>query len=415
MSERKRIERVVRLAFVFTLALASRAALATTIYLEAENARAGGPELGGSITTPLLIKDDPAASHGSYIEVIAGNDSKTSMPAAEGVTALNFENPDAAATFTIWARVIAPTDGDDSFWLKMDGGSAIKWNEIPLGSAWHWVHVKADGASSPASFTLGTGSHVLKIAYREDGTKLDELIITSDAGFDPNAPLSGPPATPTLSANSGAASLQGTLVSWQEVPGAQSYTLLDDQSNVIAAGLTGHTSIQGDGCFRVMAVGSAGTSALLSNFECANVGEFLQRRFPENFSLTPPMQLVNFDVGTKPGTAESLNAVPAHGRARYDFRVVGPTTIRVWAEVGAPDPNNDSFWVRVDQGAWVKWNNISPVGCVPVHNSDNGGALMSYSLATGSHFVEFAYREIGTTIQRLAPTSITVDFTPCED
>jgi hypothetical protein len=50
-----------------------------------------------------------------------------------------------------------------------------------------------------------------------------------------------------------------------------------------------------------------------------------------------------------------------------------------------------------------------------VHNSDNGGALMSYSLATGSHFVEFAYREIGTTIQRLAPTSITVDFTPCED
>jgi len=409
----KRIGSVVCMSVVFSAALAGPA-LATTIYLEAENGR-GGPEFGNSITTPLLIKDDNLASHGSYVEVIAGNDSKTSMPSTEGVTALGFENPDASATFTIWARVIAPTDGDDSFWLKMDNGSAIKWNEIPLGTSWHWVHVKAEGASNPASFTLGTGSHTLKIAYREDGTKLDELIITSDSSFDPNATLTGPPATPVLFANSASSSLQGLLISWQEVPGAQSYTLMDEQDNVIAAGLTSHTSIQtSGGCFKVVAVGSAGSSAP-SESDCASNDEFLQRRFPGNFSLTPPMQLVASGVGTQPGTAESLNAPPAHGRARYDFRIVGPTTIKVWAEVFAPNPDNDSFWVRVDQGSWIKWNNIENFSCLPVHNSDAGGSVPTFSLTTGSHFIELAYREIGTSLGRLAPTSVTVDFTPCED
>jgi len=405
---------VVGLSVIFLAAIAGRAT-ATTIFLEAENGR-GGPEFGNSITTPLLIKDDNLASHGSYIEAIAGNDSKTSMPATEGVTSLSFENPDASATFTIWARVIAPTDGDDSFWLKMDNGSAIKWNEIPLGSSWHWVHVKADGASNPASFTLGTGTHTLKIAYREDGTKLDELIITSDSGFDPNATLTGPPITPTLSANSESASTQGALISWQEVPGAQSYTLTDDQDNVIAAGLTSHTSVQPNfGCFKVIAVGTAGSSPA-SGFDCASEQDFLQRRFPDNFSLVSPMKLfTGVGIGTQSGTAESLNVVPAHGRARYDFRIVGPTTIKVWAAVGAPDLNNDSFWVRVDQGVWTKWNNIPTSNCVPVHDSDNGSAVKTYSLGTGSHFIEFAYREIGTTISRLAPTSVTVPFTPCDD
>src|SRR5262249_13141305 len=114
------------------------------------------------------------------------------------------------------------------------------------------------------------------------------------------------------------------------------------------------------------------------------------------------------------GTQESLNAPPAHGRGRYDFRIAGPTQIEVWAEVAAPDHDNDSFWVRMDQGPWIKWNNISPVGCVPVSDSDHGCAKVTFEDANGSHFIEFAYREIGTRLGRFAPSE-PGEFPPCED
>jgi hypothetical protein len=415
-------ERMIRNTLVVgALALtlgAGRAALATTIYLEAEAAREGGQnDAHNTITTPLLIKDDAQASDGSYIEVITGNDSKTTMPATEGVTALHFDNPDAQATFTMWARVIAPTDGDDSFWLKMDNGSAINWNGFTLGSSWHWVHVTPNGGGSPSSFTLATGTHTLKIGYREDGTKLDAFIITSDSSFDPNATVTGAPATaPILSPNTESASNAGVMYSWSEVPGATSYQLLDSNDNIVVA-LVGHTIVRTDNnCYKVRAANSFGNGPS-SGLQCAFVGDFLQRRDPDpNMSVTSPMILVGNALGTQSGTAESLNVAPAHGRGRYDFRIVGTTTIKVWAEVGAPNPDNDSFWFRMDQGTWIKWNNIpNDGGCHPVSNSDAGGNPVSFTLSQGSHFFEFAYREIGTVLGRFAPTETTVGFTPCED
>jgi hypothetical protein len=37
--------------------------------------------------------------------------------------------------------VIAPDTAHDSFWVKMDGESWIKWNGIPLGTSWHPAYV----------------------------------------------------------------------------------------------------------------------------------------------------------------------------------------------------------------------------------------------------------------------------------
>src|SRR6185295_15942816 len=95
-------------------------------------------------------------------------------------------------TFRIWARVQAPNDGADSFWIKMDNGTPIKWNEIPLGSSWHWALVRPDVATNPpATFNLPPGRHTLKIAYREDGTRLDALVVTNINDFDPRGPVIG--------------------------------------------------------------------------------------------------------------------------------------------------------------------------------------------------------------------------------
>jgi hypothetical protein len=240
-------------------------------------------------------------------------------------------------------------------------------------------------------------------------------VITSDSGFNPNATLTTAPAAPVINNNFDGFSPAGTIISWREVPGAQSYTLTDENGNVDSYGLTTHAITRTSGCFQVIAVGVAGSSAP-SDTACADAHDFVQRKNPNDvMSVVAPMQIPDFDLKTQAGTPESLNTVPAHGRGRYDFRIAGPTQIQVWAEVDAPDHDNDSFWVRMDQGAWIKWNNISPTSCVPVHNSDAGGARVTFSVSNGSHFIEFAYREVGTGLGRIAPTSPNPVFTPCQD
>jgi hypothetical protein len=388
------------------------ASASESIWIEAEAARHG---LGGTITSPLLILDDNAASHGSYLEVLAGNDSKTAMPAAEGVTALTFEVA-SSGTFRIWARVIAANDGNDSFWVKMDNGSAIKWNEIPLGASWHWVQVQAEGAGSPAQFSLSAGSHTLSIGYREDGTKLDTLVVTSDTSFNPNATLTGAPAVPIVIANGEEATASAVIISWNAVPGAASYTIIRGE-DTIATGVTAHTYVdtQDDGCYLVKAVAPTGTSAAQDFGACTVVNGFIIRRNPElDGSATLPMKAEGGVLFTQSGTTESLTAVPAHGRGRTDFRLAAAQSVKVWALVGAPDTDNDSFWVRIDQGSWIRWNGFTDGTCDDVHDSLNGNQAVTFNLSAGSHFLEFAYREVGATLDHIAVAEPS-NNQPCSD
>src|SRR3954454_4994589 len=216
MTRRNWVSGTMTAAMGSVLALTG-AARAETVHIEAESCR--GPFRGG-ITSPLMIRDSSAASMGSYLEVVAGNNNQDNLPTDEGVARYNF-TVNTSGTYRIWARVIAPTNKDDSFWLRMNRwekgpdftqklnkGKWFKWNDIPLGTAWHWVLVKADGAVNPASFSLFHDDpnddanpnlgHQLELAYREDGAKVDLFLITSEPAFNPNAALAGPPAAPML-------------------------------------------------------------------------------------------------------------------------------------------------------------------------------------------------------------------------
>jgi len=151
------------------------AAPAVFVFLEAES---------GTLTAPMQTLNDPAASGGKGVTVAAGSNSKTDPP-ANGHLTLPF-NVGRAGTFRVWGRVIAPTTADDSFWVRMDGGGWTNWNEIALGAGWHWdsVHDAANG-NQAMSYALTAGAHTLTIAYREDGTRLDKVLVTSDLAFVP--------------------------------------------------------------------------------------------------------------------------------------------------------------------------------------------------------------------------------------
>jgi hypothetical protein len=415
-------------------------AFANTVQFEAESVR---DAQRGSITSPMLITDDPAASGGGYITVAAGNNSPTSAPASstEGVARYVFSVTDTAS-YRIWARVSAPTDGDDSFWIRMGtSGSWIRWNEIPLGTPFHWVLVKAEGASSAATFSLVSGAdNELQVAYREDGTKLDAFFITSDSAFNPNAALAGPPAPPVLQPSVGATS--AVKISWSEVPGATSYTIEREPEGcsfnpitqccdpatpfqVIRTGVTVHqiTDTVG-GVYRVTAVAPTGSSSHPTRQGPDNcdpfdpsqgpgeIAQFHIRAQVPALAVTSPMRFFTDAAGGvgAPAGTDSLSVVPAHGRARMDFELAASTTVRMWAEIIAPNHDQDSFWVRWDDGSWINWNNLADSGCETLHDSARSGSpIVRTVLPAGSHRIEWAYREGGA---RLADNIILIEDSP---
>jgi hypothetical protein len=138
-----------------------------------------------SLSAPMTTGSDAGASGGGFIQVTAGNNSAAAAPAT-GHATFSFTLVDSG-TFKVWGRVMTPVDTDDSFWVRMDSGAWINWNNISLGAAWHWddVHNAASG-NSVTTWFLAPGTHTLTVAYREDGAKLDRLLITNDLAAVPS-------------------------------------------------------------------------------------------------------------------------------------------------------------------------------------------------------------------------------------
>ena len=136
----------------------------TSVWQEAECAQVGS--LWNRVT-------DAAASNSQYVTIQAGNNSTANAPTN---TAGHITFPftvGTAGTYRLFARMQGPTANDDSFWVRMDGGTWVMWNNW-WNPAWVWVQF-------PNTFNLGAGSHTLSVAYREDGARLDKINITTFA------------------------------------------------------------------------------------------------------------------------------------------------------------------------------------------------------------------------------------------
>ncbi len=154
------------------------------VWLEAED---------GLLSEPLLVQDDPEATGGQFIEVETGHNSRETPPEA-GRARYPFTVLEAG-TYQLWGRVQAPDGSGDSFWVRVDEEPWVPWNGIVQSEAWSWVPVyHQEEVQQPMHFNLTAGPHTLEVAYREDDTKLDRLLITNDVTFTPSG--RGPAARP---------------------------------------------------------------------------------------------------------------------------------------------------------------------------------------------------------------------------
>jgi len=190
-----------------------------SVWLEAECG-----SLGSLWNTP----SDGAASEGRYITIQPGNNSTGSAPTNSAGYANYSFSVSQSGTYGVFARVLCPPGGnDDSWWVRMDGGSWVSWNNIAAAS-WTW-------AQFPNTFSLSAGSHTLTFAYREDGAQLDKINITTSttaptgAGSTASnlcstgATLSVAPGTVNVAA---AANSAGTF----DITSNTSWTVTDNQS-----------------------------------------------------------------------------------------------------------------------------------------------------------------------------------------
>ena len=133
-----------------------------TILFEAED---------GSIGGPMSIASDKNASTGGYISVPNG-------AGRQGYAQYKFSISEPGE-YLIWGRVLAANGEDNSFFVSIDGGESSLW-DTQISSNWIWDQVSDRNGADPVVYFLDKGEHTLLIEQREDGTKIDKILITND-------------------------------------------------------------------------------------------------------------------------------------------------------------------------------------------------------------------------------------------
>ncbi len=135
------------------------------IYLEAECAALG---------SNWNVIEDAQASEGEYVSIKPrlNNFSATNATGANNRVRFTF-TVGSSNIYSIYARVLAPSYTDDSFYISIDDGTPITWNNLhsPDETGFKWKQVLEQ------NFNLSIGQHTLDVYYREDGTGLDKLFI----------------------------------------------------------------------------------------------------------------------------------------------------------------------------------------------------------------------------------------------
>jgi len=148
------------------------------IWLEAE---------AGTLTAPMNAYSAlPGASGGQYIGAELGNNSTGNPPAPAGTATYSITVQ--GGIYKLLCRVIAPSSGEDSLWIRIQGATTntsnhssgwIRWNDMVHGTDWQWDEVhSSDDSNETVYFTMPAGTYTLEVGYREDGAYVDALLLT---------------------------------------------------------------------------------------------------------------------------------------------------------------------------------------------------------------------------------------------
>ncbi len=89
-------------------------------------------------------------------------------------------------------------------------------------------------------------------------------------------------------------------------------------------------------------------------------------------------------------------------RIRFNF-TAQEGSYKLFARVNTPTGDNDSFWVRVNNGPWLQWNYILGGGFNwrQLHKNAERGVFVMLDLNEGANTIDFAHREEGAGLDKI--------------
>ncbi|WP_420461393.1 PKD domain-containing protein [Neolewinella sp.] len=380
----------------------------STFWLEAECATVG--------STWTLVNDGNA-SNGQYAVVLSGNEYNT-PPADVPANRIRFTlNEAESGNYQLFARVDAPSGNDDSFWVRINGGAWYKWNaSVRQGVGFVWNPYPGPQVS------LQTGTNTVDFAYREDGTKFDKLYLTkgsttptgvgSSATNCNSTPANQPPvAVARATPNSGTAPLSvqldgsgssdpdGTIASYAwawnggTATGVRPRATFAAGTYAVTLTVTDNRGARATNVVNITATQAPTTgNSFWLEAECATVGSFWSTVADAAATNGQYVVVRSGNSGANPPAD-----VPAN-RVRFTVSNATAGNYSLFARIGAPSGNDDSYWVRVNGGAWYKWFSGMTRTSGFAWNRYPGPQV---SLTSGTNTIDFAYREDGTKLDKL--------------
>jgi len=139
----------------------------------------------GSMGANWGVELDPEASNSSYVTPLVTLSSLLEAPTSKAdILRYTLEVP-YAGSYRIYARTITTNDQDDSFWIRANNGTWVKWNRINYDNyqnAFQWDRaegtLESDENISTNAFILTEGVNQIEISWREPGIRFDKLYLS---------------------------------------------------------------------------------------------------------------------------------------------------------------------------------------------------------------------------------------------
>ena len=153
-----------------------------TVTLEAE-------AFTGELEPPMEIEEVDGASGGKVVRIEDGKgkpgderEDGGKCPERFGAATYTFDIK-TSGTYKVWGRVWWKDSCGNSLTLVMNRNMAraVVLGEDGTHKHWHWV-------AASRTFKLDAGANTLEVLNREDGVRLDKLIVTSDPKLVPQDP-----------------------------------------------------------------------------------------------------------------------------------------------------------------------------------------------------------------------------------
>lgn len=119
-----------------------------------------------------------SASGGKYLEIAEGKGCPPKVTAGEAQYTI--EIPEEG-TYALWCRVWWEDSCGNSFRMNLDAEPPFIFGEDAVYKTWHWVKAPAD----LKQLKLSRGTHTLTVRNREDGVRIDQILLTRDAKLVP--------------------------------------------------------------------------------------------------------------------------------------------------------------------------------------------------------------------------------------